>query len=327
LNCLICLKALASKGEPGYHPKCLERLFGNKKIDLNVLDSRSELVKAMPKKTRGFSISGVQMKCQMAVEEGKLKLVDSGGHYIIKPSPEQYPNLAENEHTTLTLMSRVGFEVPPCGLLRLQDGHLVFIIQRYDRNFEDGSKVHQEDAMQALGISNRDSGHKYTSASYQEVLELAVKHAGLAVAMELLMRLVFSYAVGNDDHHLKNISFLYHPAFKLTPCYDILASALYSGKSENPMALRFLSSGQPSYYETMGNGFYTRCDFIELGIQAGLLVKACTKRIEKLVKNIEIEAPDIVRNSFMDPERQEDYLNLLNARLKFLKHLEKPDTP
>jgi serine/threonine-protein kinase HipA len=157
------------------------------------------------------------------------------------------------------------------------------------------------------------------------VLELAVKHAGLAVAMELLMRLVFSYAVGNDDHHLKNISFLYHPAFKLTPCYDILASALYSGKSENPMALRFLSSGQPSYYETMGNGFYAGCDFIELGMKAGLLGTACTKRIENLVKKIEIEALQIITNSFMDPERQEDYLDLLNTRLQFLKHLEKPD--
>lgn len=322
MNCLICLKPLTGKGERGYHAKCLERLFGDKKIDLNVPESRSELVKAMPKKTKGFSISGVQMKCQMSIKEGKLTLVDSGGQYIMKPSPEEYPNVAENEHATLMLMSRVGFEVPPCGLLKLQDEHLVFIIQRYDRNFGDGSKVHQEDAMQALGISNRDSGDKYTAASYQEVLELVIKHAGLAVAMELLMRLVFSYVVGNDDHHLKNISFLYHPAFKLTPCYDVLASALYSGKSENPMALSFLSTGNPSYYETMGNGYYAGCDFVELGTKAGLLEAAITKRIERLLKSVEVEGPDIIGNSFMTVERQEQYLDLLQTRLRFLRHLD-----
>jgi serine/threonine-protein kinase HipA len=75
-------------------------------------------------------------------------------------SPEEYPNLAENERAKLILMGKAGFPVPPCGLLKLKDEHLIFIIRRYDRNFEIGEKIHQEDAMQALGITNADSSRK-----------------------------------------------------------------------------------------------------------------------------------------------------------------------
>jgi len=60
--------------------------------------------------------------------------------------------------------------------------------------------------------------------------------------------------VGNDDHHLKNISFLYDPVFKLTPCYDVLASSLCSSAMDSPMALPMLTNGEPENYRTMGNG-------------------------------------------------------------------------
>ncbi|GGE57709.1 putative kinase [Streptosporangium jomthongense] len=309
----------------GYHSKCLDYLLGSKVLDLNLPESRKDLVSAIPKKTHGFSISGVQMKCQMAIEDKKLKLVDSGGQFIMKPSPEEYQNVAENEHATLVIMDRIGFEVPPCGLLRLQDDHLVFLIRRYDRNFTDGSRLHQEDAMQALGIANTESSRKYTSASYQEVMELIIEHAGMAVAMELLLRLVFSYVVGNDDHHLKNISFYHEPMFRLTPCYDVLASSLYSSQAENPMALPFLKEGEPQYYHEMGNGYYAGSDFVELGKKAGLLEPAVRKRIIQLLKQIESHAPDTIRASFMPDEMKTRYLNLISQRMKFMKLIEPED--
>jgi len=329
LNCLICLKALPEKGTSGYHGKCLERLFGDKDIDLNLPESRKDLVSAMPKQTKGFSISGVQMKCQMAIEGKKLKLVDNNGQFIMKPSPEEYANVAENEHATLTLMDRIGFDVPPCGLLRLQDNHLVFIIRRYDRDFETGAKVHQEDAMQALGITNEDSSNKYTSASYEEVLKMVIEEAGMAVAMELLLRLVFSYAVGNDDHHLKNISFYHDPMFRLTPCYDVLASSLYSSPSENPMALPFFAdrAALPSYYGDMGNGFYAGSDFIELGVKAGLLEPAVRKRISALLKKVAKLAPAAIHDSYMPDEMKEKYVNIVRQRLTFLDVLDYESEP
>lgn len=303
----------------GYHSKCLKDLFGTDKIDFTLSESRRNLVMEMPKQTHGFSISGVQMKCQLAIENGKLELVDSRGQFIMKPSPEEYPNVAENEHATLKLMAQIGFEVPPCGLIRLEDGHLVFVIRRYDRNFFDGTKYHQEDAMQALGIANLDSGLKYTAASYEEVLALVKKHGGDAVAASLFDRLVFSYLVGNDDHHLKNISFLHEPSFRLAPCYDVLGSSLYSSKADSPMALAMLKGGdEPKYYAEMGNGFYSGSDFVEMGARAGLRASALRGRLSRLVKSVGLQASGIIQRSFMPEEAKSAYEELVNQRIKFM---------
>lgn len=322
MNCLICLKSLPENARTPYHGACLEQLFGTRKVNLALAEGRKDLVIAIPRKTRGFSISGVQMKAQLAIEAGKLKLVDSNGQFIMKPSPEEYPCVAENEHATLTLMRKIGFPVPPCGLIRLKDGHLVFVIRRYDRDMASGARIHQEDAMQALGISNADSQHKYTAASYHEVIELVIKHGGMAVAMELLERLVFSYLVGNDDHHLKNISFFLEPVFKLTPCYDVLASSLYSSKAENPMALKVLKDGEPEYYRTMGNGYYAGSDFVELGVKAGLIGKVVKNRIQGLARKVQKTAPAIIEASFMPEDMKSHYQSLVSERLRFVSLLE-----
>jgi serine/threonine-protein kinase HipA len=293
-------------------------MFGTRKVDLRLPETRKGLVTAMPKQTHGFSISGVQMKCQMAMDKGKLKLVDSDGQFIVKPSPEEYPNVAENEHATLILMDRIGFRVPPCGLLRLDDRHLIFCIGRYDRKFEDGTKLHQEDAMQALGISNADASQKYKAASYQRVLELTIQQGGMAVAAELLERLAFSYLVGNDDHHLKNISFLYDPVFKLTPCYDVLASSLYSSAMDAPMALPMLTNGEPEYYRTMGNGYYSGSDFVELGTTSGLFERAIQNRLHTLVRKAEKAAPSVIQASYMPNDMKQDYQNLVEHRVQLM---------
>lgn len=321
MNCLICLKALPKHSSAQYHARCLEQLFGTKKVDLNLPETRQDLVTSMPRKTHGFSISGVQMKCQMAIEKGQLKLVDHRGQFIMKPSPEEYPHVAENEHATLVLMKRLGFEVPDCGLLQLNDGHLVFIIRRYDRDLATGAKIHQEDAMQALGIANTETGQKYQSASYERVLALAIEHAGLAVGVELFLRLAFSYLVGNDDHHLKNISFFHDPVFKLTPCYDVLASSLYSSKADSPMALTFFETGEPTYFREMGNGYYAGSDFMELANKASLPEKAVLKRLKSLINKTEKTAPEIIESSHMPSAMKAQYRELVAQRIKFMRLL------
>lgn len=322
MNCLICLKTIAKPGKtnPHYHAKCLEHMFGDRRPRLDLAESRGDLVTSMPRKTEGFSISGVQMKAQVELADRELRLVDNGGQFIMKPSPEEYPHVAENEHATLTLMARLGFPVPPCGLIELKDKHLVFLIRRYDREFSTGEKRHQEDAMQALGISNADSSQKYIAASYQEVIELIIDRAGMAVGIELLERIAFSYLVGNDDHHLKNISFVHDGLVKLAPCYDVLASSLYTNNAaESPMALRMLRQGEPEAYAQMGTGFYYGADFLELGTKAGLRARAVTSRLMALGRRVSDIAPEVIQASFMPEEMKSLYQALVDQRLKFFE--------
>jgi len=55
-------------------------------------------VQYLPKEQQGMSISGYQPKLQMVMEDGAFAVVESKGNYILKPSPVDFPQLAENEH-------------------------------------------------------------------------------------------------------------------------------------------------------------------------------------------------------------------------------------
>lgn len=312
MNCQICLKQTEGNS---YHAKCLKALFGSNQISVALAETRAELVREMPAKTQGFSISGVQIKAQLKVEDNQLRLVDHDGSLILKPSPEEFANVAENEHLTLTLMRRVGFDVPECGLIRLSDGHLVFVIRRYDRS-PDGEKLHQEDAMQALGIANNDSASKYDSASYAQVLAFTKDQCGTAVAARLFDRLVFSYLVGNDDHHLKNISFVLGKPVTLAPAYDVLASNIYN-RAGRIMALPFFHDREPTYFASMGNGHYSGGDFLELAEAAGIGARIAEARIARLTKKVSEIAPDLIMESFMPDDMKATYQELVDQRLRF----------
>lgn len=317
MNCQICLKQTDGST---YHTKCLKALFGSTQVSVALAETRADLVQEMPVKTQGFSISGVQIKAQLKVENNQLKLVDHDGSLILKPSPEEFANVAENEHLTLTLMRRVGFEVPDCGLIRLSDGHLVFVIRRYDRSPE-GEKLHQEDAMQALGIANDDSASKYESASYAQVLAFTKDQCGTAVAARLFDRLVFSYLVGNDDHHLKNISFVHRKPVTLAPAYDVLASRLYN-QSGRVMALPFFLDREPAYFASMGNGHYSGGDFMELAEEAGIGARIAETRISRLAKKVSDVAPQLIEDSYMPAEMKATYQELVDQRLRFVNTLQ-----
>ncbi|WP_336368296.1 type II toxin-antitoxin system HipA family toxin [Marinobacter sp. C2H3] len=318
MNCLTCLQPLPEGHYIQHHSSCLETLFGSSTINIELAVDRRTFVESLPAFTSGYSISGVQMKCHLTINDRGLKLADAGGTYILKPSPERYPFAAENEHASMVLMRNLGFDVPPCSLLSLGDGHKVFVVQRFDRT-PDGEKIHQEDAMQALGVSNFRPENKYTAASYQTVLQLSIKYGGQSCGHELIRRLAFSYLIGNDDHHLKNIAFLKEP-FRLAPVYDVLASSLFSTSPLSPtMALRFLAHGEPDYFQHMGNGFYSGGDFIQLAEATGLDAPVVRKTIDNLVERLKTEASKTLHASFMPQEMTFRYLELVRQRCQFLE--------
>jgi len=44
----------------------------------------------------------------MVLAQSAFAVIDAQGSYILKPSPEDFPHLAENEHATMHLMARLG---------------------------------------------------------------------------------------------------------------------------------------------------------------------------------------------------------------------------
>ena len=318
MNCQICLK----KSDTPYHAACLNQFFALNGVDPVIPMTCSEFYERAPGNVTGFSISGAQVKMQIKVVNKQLVICSSGGDYILKPSPQAFPQAAENEHLCMQIARALKFEIPPVALLSFTDEIPVFAIKRFDRSYTNNKreknkvqkKIHQEDLMQAMGLAKITSNSKY-EYSYQQVLfDLISIAKGLYLAAEFFKRLVFAYLIGNDDLHLKNISLLYsEKGIRLTPLYDYLSTSLY-GANGSVMALSMLPDNkETTTFNQMGNGYYYYADFLELGTSVGLSEKFIAKTISALTEKID-RIETLVKHSYLNKIRQEQFIDLLNNR-------------
>ena len=142
----------------GYSTEGLHYLTGNKHFNPELPFSRQEFITVKPKKQQGMSISGFQPKLQLIIEEDHFDSVNQQGNYILKPSPEEYPFLAENEHATMRVMKELGFDVPENGLVSFageeNQKEFAFVIKRFDRD-EQQKAIHQEQLDGAMNIRDK----------------------------------------------------------------------------------------------------------------------------------------------------------------------------
>lgn len=166
--CKVCLEEIAKHEKyESYHDECFRATFGTIKINPILPFSRSEFKTDRAKRNnKRFSISGVQPKLLINIQEDTLEVTEKNGTHIIKVSPEEYPYASENEHLTMEIFRLMKIETAKCGLMELKDKELVYITKRFDRSST--GKIHQEDMMQAMGIANIDNS-KYESKSYEDV--------------------------------------------------------------------------------------------------------------------------------------------------------------
>ena len=186
-----------------------------------------------------FSLAGVQLKFSMLREADKLALParDSSGEWIVKFDSTTFPYLPENEFSMLEWARAAGFEVPECHLHRVEDlddiprryapdSTQVLAIRRYDRHPE--GRVHQEDFAQAVGLPPKK---KYEQITHDAMARLVRRFVGEDAVDELVRRLVFTVACGNNDAHLKNWSLIYPDSIRAqwSPLYDQVATVAWEG--------------------------------------------------------------------------------------------------
>lgn len=204
---------------------------------------RTALTREAPKR---MSLAGAQHKL-LVVRKGDALFEPVGATpstHIIKPDhpgAQTYPASAFLEYLTMTLAKAAGLPVPAFGLLHVPEP--VFVIERFDRQIEAGAldpstgavpppvkRLHVIDACQLL---NRSRLYKHAGATVQALRE-AVERAGdtLTTPQRVFRWLVFNLLVGNDDCHLKNLSFMVHAGgITLAPHYDLLATAVYHSRA------------------------------------------------------------------------------------------------
>jgi serine/threonine-protein kinase HipA len=152
-----------------------------------------------------------------------------------------------NEAYCMTLAAESGLETAPVEP-RLVGDHEFLLVARYDRG-GDGTRFHQEDFCQALGIGPDE---KYEGEGGPDVAACAtLLRRGSAPAVDLrefLDGLLFNFMVGNHDAHGKNFSLLLDGprALRLAPFYDLLSTQVFDG-TRKKLAMRLGGENKPEY--------------------------------------------------------------------------------
>ena len=214
-RCLCCGKALRTTSQNseqaihGWHTACIKAFFGTSKfpdidVSKNVLNQL-----ALDSTNKGYTVPGVQKKLSLHLSndgEPRLTLVNYPTRYILNPQTEEYTALPEMEYLVMKMAEASGIKNVPYALLRLpsQNNVFAYITKRIDRAAN--QMLAMEDFCQLDGRLTED---KYRG-SYERCGKIIAKYSsedGLDLA-ELFFRIIFSFAVGNSDMHLKNFSLI-----------------------------------------------------------------------------------------------------------------------
>ncbi len=176
------------------------------------------------------TVPGVQPKLSFQ----SRSLVHSVASFtILKFSPsDSWRAVLENELTFLRLADRCGLVAACAELVEDSAGVPALAVARFDRSVRNGHVVRhaQEDGTQVLGIY---PGEKYDPDARDVVGALAeICAAPKVAARDLLHQVIYSYVIGNNDLHAKNLSVGQDPTTGLwmpTPVYDVLHTWPYEG--------------------------------------------------------------------------------------------------
>ena len=320
MNCRSTLEPLKTGV---YTKKAANELFGAHLPIEKLGFTRRDFFTEGPRYVDGMSISGVQQKLSLLIDnQNQLQMTVTGGQFILKPSPEAFPCAAENEQCAMALSRLMGIPTAPSAIIPFADGEYAYITRRYDR--KGALKLQQEELAQGFNIPSKEKYGK----SYEEALVLAYRMSGekLSVVRDLYNRILFAYLIGNDDMHLKNISLIRHPDNR-TPYYDELSpnyDQLFTKSFDNASTIGFLAldllkeEKEGEYSSTYQcYGFYTGADFLILANRVELPEAAARSLINKYLNQQDVMEALVIR-SYMPQTMKNKAASVLKDRLKAL---------
>lgn len=278
-RCLCCGKTIRTNNAYGWHTACIKSFFGTDKFpDIDVSKDVLNQI-ALNNTSKGFTVPGVQKKLSLHLSKEdtpRLTLVNYPTGYILKPQTDEYAALPEMEYLVMQMAEASGIKTVPYALLRLhsQNNDFAYITKRIDRT--NGQMLAMEDFCQLDGRLTED---KYRG-SYERCGKIVSKYStmkGLDMT-ELFLRIVFSFAVGNSDMHLKNFSLIEtseaSSKYVLSAAYDMLSTNVVIPTDQEQLALTINGKKQN----------IRRKDFFALAKAIGITEKSADKMVQKIVK-------------------------------------------
>jgi len=308
-----------------YCKKCKKELFENQKISYVLDFDKKEFLSSKIELSNRMSISGVQDKISLKIENNKLVPTTKEGLYLLKPIPLMdygilLDDVACNEHFTMQLSSQI-YKIPTAinGLIQFSDGELAYITKRFDRI--NGVKIKQEDFASLALHSEQTHGKNYKyDYSYEQIAKLIKKYLP-TYKLELIKffkLLLFNYLVGNGDAHLKNFSVIQRETkeYALSFAYDLLSSSIHI-PNEARTALELFEDYETQSYKI--NGYYAYDDFITFARFVGIDEKIASKTIVDFL-HLESKTLELLEISFLSDNAKKAYKSLYLDRVKALKN-------
>ena len=187
-----------------------------------------------------LSLAGAQMKIGLFHDKVRdIWFYPQGAapsSHIVKACDGSYPQQTLNEAICMETAARLGIETAPCQLIAVDGCEPLIAIERFDR-IDAGDvymhRLHQEDFLQALPYL-RDK-YEPTDGNYANQCVALIQSESknpFGDKQLFLSRLMFDWAIGNADNHLKNHSMLWSADWlskEVSPLYDITCTVIYPG--------------------------------------------------------------------------------------------------
>ena len=309
----------------GYCLACRKKLFEKLPISsLLPFDApKADNLSLYQEHSKRLSISGVQLKYSLRLEDKQLVLTEKGGQYILKPIPPSQQLVAitdvpENEHLTMQIANQMfGISTAENALISFRDGTNAYITKRFDLK-PDGSKYQQEDFAQVSNRTKETHGETFKyDGSYEEIGLLIKKYVAASIpAMERYFQLlVFNYVFSNGDAHLKNFSLIRdnNGEYRLAPAYDLLSSVIHTPMESDTALDLYKGYIESAFYSKYG--YYGRENFLELSLRLGILLKRA-ERILNVFRDKEQSIYTMVDHSFLSKEVKNLYKKNIADKIK-----------
>ncbi|QNL17900.1 type II toxin-antitoxin system HipA family toxin [Hyphobacterium sp. CCMP332] len=230
----------------------------------------------------GLSLAGAQSKMVIARIDGQIRLPLNGAAstHILKPETHLYASV-ENEALCMRLAKAIGLDVADVEVGKALQ-HPYLLVKRYDRVLQDSNSVtrlHQEDAAQALGYSPLQKYEAHGGPKLSDLFRVVDRFSSNRIRdrLELRDRVIFNACIANTDGHAKNFSFLIDQDYKLAPAYDLQTAAPYSNITHN-MAIKI---GQKRNYR-----YINRQSWIAFADDCGLAPASTVRRVSYIAATI-----------------------------------------
>lgn len=255
-----------------------------------------------------MSLAGAQHKLAVVLEGDQL-FEPQGARastHILKPDHpdvDAYPHSVANEWFVMSLAARLRLPVPDTQIRHVPEP--IYLIERFDRirRGDALARLHVLDGCQLLSL---DRTYKYQQATFENLRKIIQLCRSKALTRQAIYRwLVFNALVGNNDAHLKNLSFFARPdGISLTPHYDLLSTAVYArDHGWMNMELSWPLDGVRRF------GDLTREAMLEMGREIGLPGSVGAGLLDHQLKHIGPLAEELIESAA--PRLQVGELRLL----------------